>query len=209
MDKVIVREERLPIGPSKEPQTVGEFSATQGGYLLKKEGAKFTTEVGLWRHISVVPQWDERRDGNVRIRMGVLRVSWWQAKQPNKPPEPTPGSVTLRASSQLTKPKPRIAEPTSARSAPAPGVAHLWRWARKPTHDCSNARHETRFSHMSAGIGEVVLMVVVVNVAALVVLVPLSFVGAALALDGLAKLDSWLRRRDERRRFGAVLDDVA
>jgi hypothetical protein len=76
MDKVVVREERLPKGPAKEPQTIGEFSATHGGYVLKKEGDKFTTEAGLWRHISVVPLEDERRDGNVRIRMGVLRISW-------------------------------------------------------------------------------------------------------------------------------------
>ena len=47
-----------------------------GGYLLKKEGAKFATEVGVWRHISVIPHEDERRDGNDRIRMGVLRISW-------------------------------------------------------------------------------------------------------------------------------------
>jgi hypothetical protein len=60
---------------------------------------------------------------------------------------------------------------------------------------------------MSAGIGEVVLMLVAVNLAALVVLVPLSFVGSALALDGLEKLDSWLRRKDERRPSGAVVDD--
>ena len=52
---------------------------------------------------------------------------------------------------------------------------------------------------MSAGIGEVVLLLVIVNAAALVVLVILSFIGSAFALNGLEKLDSWLSRREHRR----------
>ena len=54
----------------------GKFSITQGGYILKNDGATFSTEVGLWRHISVLPKLDEARDENLRIRMGLLRVSW-------------------------------------------------------------------------------------------------------------------------------------
>ena len=38
---------------------------------------------------------------------------------------------------------------------------------------------------MSEGIAEVIMMLVAVNGAAVVVLVPLSFIGSALALDGL------------------------
>jgi hypothetical protein len=62
---------------------------------------------------------------------------------------------------------------------------------------------------MSAGIGEVVSLLVAVNAAALVVLVILSFVGSALALDGLEKLDSWLRRRDHRRPLTTPDDHAA
>lgn len=76
MDEVVVRERRFPSGPVREAQTVEKFSVTEGGYLLKKAGAKFPTEVGLWRHVSVVPHVDEARDGNEKIRMGLLRISW-------------------------------------------------------------------------------------------------------------------------------------
>jgi hypothetical protein len=51
---------------------------------------------------------------------------------------------------------------------------------------------------MNADIAEVVTMIVAVNAAAVVVLVVLSFIGSMLALDGLAKLDEWMRRRDEK-----------
>ena len=52
---------------------------------------------------------------------------------------------------------------------------------------------------MNANIAEVVTLLVTVNVVALVALVPLSFIGSALALHGLEKLDVWLRRKDEKR----------
>lgn len=76
LDKVEVRERRLPSGPERESGAVEKFSATGGGYLMKKEATGVTTEVGLWRHISAIPHEDERRDGNGALRMGVLRVSW-------------------------------------------------------------------------------------------------------------------------------------
>jgi hypothetical protein len=76
MDKVVVREARLPSSPVRDPQTVEKFSITKGGYLLKTEGAKFTTEVGLWRHISIIPHVDEARDRDEKIRMGLLRIGW-------------------------------------------------------------------------------------------------------------------------------------
>jgi hypothetical protein len=44
---------------------------------------------------------------------------------PNKPPEPTPTSVTPRATSRMTESKRRKAEPTPARGAPDAVVAHL------------------------------------------------------------------------------------
>ena len=53
------------------------------------------------------------------------------------------------------------------------------------------------------------MMLVALNAAALVVLVPLSFIGSALALDGVARLDAWLRRRDERRPSKPVTDERA
>lgn len=76
LDKVEVRERRLPSGPERESGTVEKFSATGGGYLLKKEATGVTTELGLWRHISVIPHEDETRGGNTGIRMGFLRISW-------------------------------------------------------------------------------------------------------------------------------------
>jgi hypothetical protein len=76
MEKVIVRETRLPSGPPKELQQVEPFSITRGGYVFKKNGERLSIEVGLWRHIEVVddPR-DELRDTE-RIRMGLLRISW-------------------------------------------------------------------------------------------------------------------------------------
>ena len=52
---------------------------------------------------------------------------------------------------------------------------------------------------MNADMAEVVMMIAAVNAAAVLVLVPLSFIGSALALNGLEKLDLWMRRRDEKR----------
>ena len=52
---------------------------------------------------------------------------------------------------------------------------------------------------MSTGITEVVLILAAVNAVAVVVLVPLSFIISGLALDGLERLDLWMRRRDEKR----------
>ena len=49
-------------------------------------------------------------------------------------------------------------------------------------------------------------MLVTVNVAALVVLIVLSFVGSVLALEGLEKLDLWMRRRDEKRPSTPTID---
>ena len=46
-------------------------------------------------------------------------------KEANKAPEPTPGSVTLRASSRRMEWKQQNADRRAARSAPAPVVAHL------------------------------------------------------------------------------------
>ena len=48
-----------------------------------------------------------------------------QAKRPNKAPEPTPGSVTPRATEGVFEVKPQKVNRDAARGAPAPGVAHL------------------------------------------------------------------------------------
>src|SRR5687768_12883344 len=48
MEKVIVREARLASGPAKDEKSEGPFSITQGGYLLKNRGERFSTEIGLW-----------------------------------------------------------------------------------------------------------------------------------------------------------------
>lgn len=76
MEKVIVREPRLPVGPPKEEQREGPFSLTQGGYLLQKRGERFSTEIGLWRHIDIMEEPTDALRQSVRIRMGFLRFSW-------------------------------------------------------------------------------------------------------------------------------------
>ena len=42
-------------------------------------------------------------------------------------------------------------------------------------------------------------MIVAVNAAAVVLMIILAFVGSAIALEGLAKLDTWLRIREGKR----------
>lgn len=46
---------------------------------------------------------------------------------------------------------------------------------------------------------QVIMLFVAVNVAAMFLLLVLSFAGSALALDWLEKLDAWIRRKEERR----------
>ena len=55
----------------------------------------------------------------------VPRSSGGTLQTPNKAPEPTPGSVTPRASLGATESKRRNPNRHAARVAPAPGVAHL------------------------------------------------------------------------------------
>ena len=76
IEKVIVRETRLPSGPPKEEQREGPFSITQGGYVLKNRGERFSTEIGLWRHIDVIENPADELRQSERIRMGFLRISW-------------------------------------------------------------------------------------------------------------------------------------
>lgn len=76
MDKVVVKESRLSLGPPKEEQREGRFSITEGGYLLKNRGEKFSTEVGLWRHIDIIEEPTVQLRQSTRIRMGFLKVSW-------------------------------------------------------------------------------------------------------------------------------------
>jgi hypothetical protein len=76
MEKVIVQEARLPSGPPKEEQREGKFMITQGGYVLKGRGERFSTEFGLWRHIDIMEEPTDALRQTTRIRMGFLRVSW-------------------------------------------------------------------------------------------------------------------------------------
>ena len=76
MEKLVVREAPLPSGPPKDVQREGPFSLTQGGYLLKNRGERFSTEIGLWRHIDIIEDERDQLRQTVRIRMGVLRISW-------------------------------------------------------------------------------------------------------------------------------------
>ena len=76
MDKVVVREFRLPSGPTKEQQREGRFSIAEGGYVLKSRGDKFTTQVGLWRHVDVIEDKVEQLKQSTRIKMDLLRISW-------------------------------------------------------------------------------------------------------------------------------------
>ena len=76
MEKVIVRGSRLPSGPPKDVQREGPFSLTQGGYVLKDRGERFSTEIGLWRHIDIIEDERDQLRQTDRIRMGILRISW-------------------------------------------------------------------------------------------------------------------------------------
>ena len=76
MDKVIVREFPVPNGPPKEQEREGPFSITQGGYVIKKRGERFSTEIGLWRHIDIIEDPRDQLRQSDRIRMGMLRFSW-------------------------------------------------------------------------------------------------------------------------------------
>ncbi|MBL9207035.1 MAG: hypothetical protein JNN01_18235 [Opitutaceae bacterium] len=57
---------------------------------------------------------------------------------------------------------------------------------------------------MSADIAAVVTLLAAVNAVAVIVLVPLSFVGSVAALKGLEKLDLWLRRSGEKATAASV-----
>lgn len=76
MAKVVVRESPLPSGPSKAPPLTEKFSVTQGGYFLKSRGERFSTEVGLWRHIDIMDDPAVALRQSPRIRMAFLRFSW-------------------------------------------------------------------------------------------------------------------------------------
>ena len=76
MDRVIVRETRVPSSPPKEQERKGRFSIMEGGYLLKDHGERFSTEIGLWRHIDIIEDPRDQLRQSERIRMGLLRVSW-------------------------------------------------------------------------------------------------------------------------------------
>jgi hypothetical protein len=52
---------------------------------------------------------------------------------------------------------------------------------------------------MSEHIAKVVAMLVALNAAVMVVMIPLSFIVSVLALNGLEKFDLWLRHRAEKR----------
>ena len=62
---------------------------------------------------------------------------------------------------------------------------------------------------MNADVAEVVTMLVAVNAGALLALVALSFIGSVLALEGLEKLDLWMRRNDEQRPSTPPIDEKA
>lgn len=76
MEKVVIREGRLSSGPPKEEQREGPFSITQGGHVLKNRGERFSTEIGLWRHIDIIEDPREAVRQSDRIRMSFLRISW-------------------------------------------------------------------------------------------------------------------------------------
>ena len=52
---------------------------------------------------------------------------------------------------------------------------------------------------MNTDIAEMVMMFLAVYVGALLLLVVMSFVSSALALECLEKVDTWMRRKDEER----------
>lgn len=76
MDKVVVRASRVSSGPEKERPRDGPFSTTEGGYILKNRGEKFSTEVGVWRHVEIIEDRTEALSPGSKIRMDFLRIKW-------------------------------------------------------------------------------------------------------------------------------------
>ena len=64
-------------------------------------------------------------------------------------------------------------------------------------------------SSMTDDVAKVVTMLVTVNAAAVMVMIALSFLGGVLALEGLEKLDGWMRRRDGRRAPKPIVEETA
>ena len=76
MEEVVVKEARVPTTPKKEQEADQPFSPIQGGHLLKRQGEKFTTEVGLWVHQDMMDDEMETLTDLSKIRMAVLRIKW-------------------------------------------------------------------------------------------------------------------------------------
>lgn len=76
MSKVVVRDVPLPNGPPKEESRKGPFSITEGGQIYQNRGKRFSTEVGLWRHIDIIDDPREALRQSERIRMSLVRISW-------------------------------------------------------------------------------------------------------------------------------------
>jgi len=68
------------------------------------------------------------------------------SNRPNKAPEPTSGSVTPRATSRVIESEQMNVSRRAARVAPAPAVAHLWRWAKlERASGCARSPTPVRF----------------------------------------------------------------
>jgi hypothetical protein len=76
MDQVVVRGTRLPSAPPKEESWGGKFFFAEGGYVFKRQGETFTTQVGLWRHVDIIEDKVEQLKQSTRIKVDFLRISW-------------------------------------------------------------------------------------------------------------------------------------
>jgi hypothetical protein len=52
---------------------------------------------------------------------------------------------------------------------------------------------------MDPRVAELIRLFAIAQLAAVIIMVPLSILASVWALDGLEKFDLWLRRRDEKR----------
>jgi hypothetical protein len=120
--RIRARKDESPIG-------VAEMKADRTIVLrLRAELPDGAVGEGYFVHPPSDPEYQKILDhiGPLSPGQSVPVPPWPEEKdKPNKAPEPTPGSVTLRASSRVIEAKRRDAVCHVARSAPAPVVAHL------------------------------------------------------------------------------------
>ena len=97
--------DRIEMLPDGKPGRIEVFVRMRGDQIAILEPDLFPDILKTWKP-----------DGSLR---------YLRKQKPNKAPEPTPGSVTPRASLRVIEPKQKYTNRNPARGAPAPSVAHL------------------------------------------------------------------------------------